>query len=296
MDEETSVTELLGDDAFSAAFDSFVEPKEGDATRSAEAATDDADETDEAKAAATDEAKAREEAEAAEAKAAEELKAAEEAAKAAPPPAASAAEIAKAIAEALKPAEPEKKPEAPAAEEEDSPEVKEALADLEKNWGSHALAINTLLEKQAKSLKAEFAKILEPLQAQIAPVVAATAAQTQVQFETALKAAHPDAYEIIPAVEAWIEKQPAYLRPAMNHVLDHGSAAEVAEFLTDFKTATGKTVDPAVKAAAEKAEAERLAKLKKMEPPTGSRTSVTTEPDPQDFESAWDAASKKVAA
>lgn len=278
MDEETSVTELLGDDAFSAAFDSFVEPK---------------DET-----AAEPEAKANPEPEPEtspepEAKAEPEPEVKPEAK---PEPAASAAEIAKAIAEALKPVEPEKKPEAPAAEAEDTPEVKEALADLEKNWGSHALAINTLLEKQAKSLKAEFAKILEPLQAQIAPVVAATAAQTQAQFETTLKAAHPDAYEIIPAVEAWIEKQPAYLRSGMNHVLDHGSAAEVAQFLTDFKTATGKTVDPAAKAAAEKAEAERLAKLKKMETPTSSRTSVTTEPDPQDFESAWDAASKKVAA
>jgi len=177
-------------------------------------------------------------------------------------------------------------------------EVKAALEDLEKNWGTHAVAVNALLEKQAKKLKAEFAEILKPIQAQIAPVVAATAETAQAQFNAALLAQHADAFTIIPDVEKWIESQPAYLQSAYNKVLDEGSAADVAKFLTDYKASTSKQApadDSAAKAAAEKAEAERLAKLDKMKQPATTRTSVTAEPDPQDFDAAFEAGAKLAA-
>lgn len=286
---ETSVSDLLEEDAFAAAFDEAVKPEE--TPPAATAKTDEPPAKVETPAAKTDEPPAKVETPAA--------KTDEPPAKVeTPAPAASAAEIGKAVAEALKAAEPAKV-EIPAAEEEDTPEVRAALEDLEKNWGSHAVAVNALLEKQAKKLKAEFAEILKPLQAQIAPVVAATAETAQAQFNAALLAEHADAFTIIPDVEKWIESQPAYLQPAYNKVLDEGTAAEVAKFLTDYKTATGKQTpaaeDPAVKAAAEKAEAERLAKLDKMKQPATTRTSVTAEPDPQDFDAAFEAGAKLAA-
>ena len=288
--ETLDVSGMLEEDAFNAAFELSTEP-ETDATKVIEP-------TDAEKAAALEaETAAEAERVAAEAQTAADTEAARVAAEQAasttktdPPPALSATDIAKAVKEALKP----EKVEEPAPE--DPPEVVAALEDLEKNWGTHALAVKTLLERQATALKAEFTKILEPLQAQLTPMVAATATLTQEKFEAAIKTVHPDAYDIIPAVEAWIEKQPAYLQAAYNNVLDNGTVAEVSKFLTDYKTATGTAAPDtaaAEKLAAEKATAEAAAKkLKKMEAVTTTRTSVTAEADPADFESAWDAGSK----
>lgn len=283
---ETSVTDILEEDAFAAAFAESVKAETGTLEPEPEKPT----ETPVPVAAVEPEKPTETPAPVA----AEPEKPAET-----PAPAASATEIGKAVAEALKAAEPAKV-ETPATEEEDSPEVKAALEDLEKNWGTHAVAVNALLEKQAKKLKAEFVEFLKPLQAQIAPMATVAAETVQAQFNAALTAAHPDAFTIIPDVEKWIEAQPAYLQPAYNKVLDEGSAAEVAKFLTDYKTATGKTAPAAedleAKAAAEKAEAERLAKLEKMKPPATTRTSVTAEPDPQDFDAAYEAGLKAAAA
>ena len=281
---ETSVSELLEEDAFAAAFDEAVKP-EPEAKAEPEVKTE-------------PEAKVDEPA----AKVEPEVKVDPPAKAETPAPAASATEIGEAVAKALKAAEPTKveptKVEPTAAAEEDTPEVKAALEDLEKNWGTHAVAVNALLEKQAKKLKAEFAEILKPIQAQIAPVVAATAETAQAQFNAALLAEHADAFTIIPDVEKWIESQPATLQSPYNKVLDEGSAADVAKFLTDYKAATGKQApadDSAAKAAAEKAEAERLAKLDKMKQPATTRTSVTAEPDPQDFDAAFEAGAKLAA-
>jgi len=281
---ETSVSELLEEDAFAAAFDEAVKP-EPEAKAEPEVKTE-------------PEAKVDEPA----AKVEPEVKVDPPAKAETPAPAASATEIGEAVAKALKAAEPTKveptKVEPTAAAEEDTPEVKAALEDLEKNWGTHAVAVNALLEKQAKKLKAEFAEILKPIQAQIAPVVAATAETAQAQFNAALLAQHADAFTIIPDVEKWIESQPAYLQSAYNKVLDEGSAADVAKFLTDYKASTSKQApadDSAAKAAAEKAEAERLAKLDKMKQPATTRTSVTAEPDPQDFDAAFEAGAKLAA-
>ena len=140
---ETSVSELLEEDAFAAAFDEAVKP-EPEAKAEPEVKTE-------------PEAKVDEPA----AKVEPEVKVDPPAKAETPAPAASATEIGEAVAKALKAAEPTKveptKVEPTAAAEEDTPEVKAALEDLEKNWGTHAVAVNALLEKQAKKLKAEFA-------------------------------------------------------------------------------------------------------------------------------------------
>lgn len=271
--ETAAVTELLDDDAFSAAFDSFVTPK-----------TETEPEKIEPEAKAEPEAKVEPEM-----KVEPEAKVEPEVKVEAPAPAVTAKEIGLAVAEALKVKEPEKVAEP----EVESPEVASALKDLQENWPTHGVAVNALLERQKKELKAEFAEILKPLQAQIAPLAEATAISTQAQFNAALKAEHADVFDILPAVEEWITKQPAYLQPAYNAVLDKGTVTEVSKFLTDYKAMTSK-VEPAAAPDPAKlaAEAAAAAKLKKMETPTTTRTSVTAEPDPTDFDSAFEAGAK----
>jgi hypothetical protein len=304
MAGNAEVRELLENSDFDSAFDLFTGAPEAPAGADD---TSDAEKAEADKAAADAAAAEAEKAEAdkAAADAAAEAdrvaaeKAAADAAVSAAPQPLTAADIAAAVATALKPAEPA----APAAAEpEDAPEVVAALAELEKDWGTHAIAINALLAKQEKKvrtdLKAEFEEILKPLKEQLAPVIASTQATAADQFRTALTAAHPDAYELEKDMEVWIAGQPEYLQPAYNKVLDEGSAAAVAKLFTDFKAATGRTSTAADDKAAKEAlaQAEAAERLKKMETPSGTRTSVTAEADPNDFDSAFEAGIKKALA
>lgn len=220
------------------------------------------------------------------------------AAKVEPEPAATPAapaSISEIVAEVLKATKQPEPAAAPEPEPADSPEVIAALADLESNWGTHKVAIETLLARQEKKLTAQFQEILKPLQEQVQVSVAAATVSAADKFKTELTAAHADAYTLIPDIEKWISEQPAYLQPAYNKVLDEGAVKDVADFITAFKTATGKLAvepDPAVaeaKAAEEKAKAEKLAR---MEVTSTSRTSVTAEPDPTDFDSGWNKGAK----
>lgn len=278
---EDEVTGLLDEDAFNAAFDSYAEGGEQSTEAPPEEKPADEKPADE--------------------KPADEKPADEKPTPVEPPASAtSAADFAKAVVDAVKTLN---KPETPApaapVEEVDPPEVVEALKELSENWGTHKVAIEALLGKQEKKLRSEFEEILKPLMAQVAPVVATQQSMAQAEFTKELLAAHSDAYTILPDVEKWIEAQPKFMQDGYNKVLDEGSAADVAEFLTTYKTATGTAAPaPDPKADEAKAAAAKAAqdKLDKMETPIARRTSVTAEPDPEDYDSAFEASIKALSA
>jgi hypothetical protein len=286
--EEEGINELLAEDAFNAAFDSFAADGAGAAPETPPSKEPPAAKVVEA--------------------APETPAAAEPAAETKPEPVvvaapATAAEIAQElgkVVKALTPAPAEKPAPAAVVEEDiDPPEVVEALKDLGDNWGTHKVAIEALLTKQEKRLRAEFAEIMAPLQAQMVPIAASQQDQAQARFEADLKAAHSDAYDILPSVEKWISEQPPLMQAGYNKVLDEGSVADVSQFLTVFKQLTSHTPAPAADtgaAAKEAAQAAAQEKLEKMETPTPRRTSVTAEPDLTDFDSAFEAGAKAVAA
>jgi len=274
------VTGVLDDDAFNAAFDSYAEGGEQPPEVPADEKPADEKPADE--------------------KPVDE-KPADEKPASIDPPAATAADFAKAVVDAVKTLN---KPETPAAaaapvEEVDPPEVVEALKELSENWGTHKVAIEALLGKQEKKLRSEFEEILKPIMAQMAPVVATQQSMAQAEFTKELLAAHSDAFTILPDVEKWIEAQPKFMQDGYNKVLDEGTAADVAEFLTAFKTATGSAAPAAdTKTDEAKAAAAKVAqdKLDKMETPIARRTSVTAEPDPEDYDSAFEASIKALSA
>jgi hypothetical protein len=78
------------------------------------------------------------------------------------------------------------------------------------------------------------------------PLAASVAANNAERHEAAIRAAHPDADEVVPLVGEWIKKQPAYLQAAYQKVYDDGSTKEVNDLFTRFKTETGYKV-PVVK-------------------------------------------------
>lgn len=106
-------------------------------------------------------------------------------------------------------------------------------------------------------LEARFATAMEPLQKQQA------IAATETHYSTIYKA-HPNADAIAESKELadWIQLQPSYARPAMQNVLNAGSASEVVELFDAFTAATGKPAaglgkpDPAAAAQAAIAKAQ----------------------------------------
>lgn len=63
----------------------------------------------------------------------------------------------------------------------------------------------------------------------------------------AILSAHPDAGSIVQSaqLDAWIKSQPSYAQPALRHVLEDGETSQVIELLDNFKSAHGKTQQPA---------------------------------------------------
>ena len=131
--------------------------------------------------------------------------------------------------------------------------------------------------------------------AQIAPIAAVTQNVARNAHEQAILSKHPDAFTILPQVEAWVDTQPRVLQAAWNKVLDNGSTDEIIEMYDVFKKDTGSAQTPgspgaAPDAAAAKAAAEAAAKEAKLKAQEGIRSRQTTQQsgiDEDDFEGAF---------
>ena len=163
-----------------------------------------------------------------------------------------------------------------------TPEEIAAEEQYKKDWPDQYAREQRLLG-QVENLKTLLNTTVQTLQGQIAPVVEASQLNSRERFEADVTKVHADAFTNIPKVEEWIAKQPAFLQPHYNAVLDSGSAKATIELLDLFKASTAAPVVPPP-ATDELA----AARLKRMEVPTTVRTSVTAEPDANDFDDAFD--------
>jgi hypothetical protein len=143
-----------------------------------------------------------------------------------------------------------------------------------------------------------FVDFREGLIKDLTPTVQTVNAVAGDAFERAVYGKHPDTQELLPEVEAWVDKQPAFLKSAYNNVLDAGTAAETIELLDAFKGATGRneedTSEADAKAAAEKkkADEERERKLESQEGIRG-RQDAKTDTAPSTFEDAFNTEASK---
>lgn len=161
-------------------------------------------------------------------------------------PAAFAAAVAAAVA-ASKAPEPAPAPAAPAAPVAETPitidqfltdDDKKVLGDYDKEWGevSKAEAIRRRAEMQVLQAQTfrEIGKVLAP--------IVQTLQQSQVTSHFAtIRSAHADFDSVLPNVQAWVAKQPALYRPALERVLNQGTANEVVELVGAYKQAVGQT-------------------------------------------------------
>jgi hypothetical protein len=162
----------------------------------------------------------------------------------------------------------------------------EVISEVEEDWPT----INRALEIKISQLEGRLSQLitgkLGEVQQQIAPLAKNSNESAQDKFMVTIRSAHEDADALLPRVEQWIEAQPSYLRPAMNNVLDRGTAAQVIELFTNYKLAAGEA--PAVAATVVDTGTER--RLAGMEGVRTQRTGVSADDDPSDFASAFESA------
>jgi hypothetical protein len=146
-------------------------------------------------------------------------------------------------AQAVVDAERKRFAEALAKPYEPTAEETAALAVLKKEWPEQHAAIEARLKSSAhdvqRQVHAAVQEALKQVGAVVNPLAASVAANDAERHETAIRAAHADADEVVPLVGEWIKKQPAYLQAAYQKVYDDGSTKEVIDLFTRFKTETG---------------------------------------------------------
>jgi hypothetical protein len=222
-----------------------------------------------------------------------EVPAAEPAAEAAPEPEAQTdtseyqAELARLRAEldVLK-----RPPEQPAAPEPEAPPVytaeqQAALDGFKKEWPEVATGIELMLKQAQQQIAQQIFNSLAPALNPVLDYYQVSAADTQYN---AIKSQHADYDQIYDNVLQWVDKQPSYMKTAMQHVVEEGSAAEVVDMINRYKMEVGKPVSiapPAPKVTDLPEATKKVARS--LGVVSSKRSAVPQSQDPTDFDGAW---------
>jgi len=179
-----------------------------------------------------------------------------------------------------------------------SEDEKAVIDDYEKEWPDHAKAQKIQMKvvqheiiNGVQSLLTDFAKKIEE---GLAPVVNTHLQSAEEKHFAAIHAVHKDYAEVLDLAEKWVDALPAFKQPAYKQVLEHGSAQDVIDLMSEFKVSTGRAQPqtPSTTASVTPAKAtppavEKVASLTVV--PT-QRTSPKTDnaAAPDDFATAFD--------
>ena len=183
---------------------------------------------------------------------------------------------------------PAQTPAAQPAEERPaySTEEQEFLQGYESEWADVSKA-------EALKRRAEYDRLVSYMFNEVATVVRPMEQALQQLLQRAqlaeLQLAVPEYPDVRDGVAAWAEKQPAYLRAAYQHVIQHGTTEEVADLVGRYKRETGVTQAPVPQ---QKAVTELPTSAKQaaatLAPVSSRRSAVAAvEPDKNDFEGAF---------
>lgn len=220
------------------------------------------------------------------------------------PPALDPKFLAQAIAEAQeqraaasKPKE-EEKPTARAVPSDFLSESDKTLvAKLNADWTDEAPAFEVLARAHAQAAVANAqADLRKELNAILVPLMQSTHKVEVDSHMSIIRAAHPDAESLVPDVESWIAKQPAFLQPSMQSILAGGTANDVVGLLNMFKEAkagsgaapeTPAPTAPLALVAKPKAAVNPAAVAATAAVPPAQRTKTNVAADPNDWDSAF---------
>jgi hypothetical protein len=136
--------------------------------------------------------------------------------------------------------------------------------DIFGDFSEEALArgVATIVDKRVAAIvEAQLAKAMAPQQK----------IQQQTKMDAHLAAItekHPDLDSMLESqeLEQWVTAQPAYVRVGFQHVMQHGSTAELIEFFDTYKQATGRNQPEAEADAIATAKAAAKAAIAKAQP------------------------------
>ena len=173
--------------------------------------------------------------------------------------------------------------------------AKASIALFKSEWAEVEAPVNALinaaLQAQAVNMQREFQQVM---QQRLAPVESVAAQSQEAMYWQTVQAQHPDFREAAAALPAWIQKQPAILRPTLERVYNGGTAVEVVELLSAYKQAIGSTgAAPATPASSAAQVTPRVAAVDKavlaatLAPPAAQRSTKQTSRDPNDVEGSF---------
>jgi hypothetical protein len=187
-------------------------------------------------------------------------------------------------------AQPAEQPAAPVAPEAPpvfTQEEAEFLAEYEKEWGdvAKAEALKRRAENDAlvRYVFNEVAGVFRPMEQNLQRLL------QQAQLAE-LRGAVPEYDNVRDNVVAWAEKQPPYLRAAYQHVIQQGTAEEIADLVSRYNKETGTVPAPVPQ---QKSVTELPMSAKQaaatLAPVSSKRSAVAAvEPDKGDFDSAFE--------
>lgn len=210
-----------------------------------------------------------------------------------------AAELAKLRDEIKKPAAVDEEPaEEPVAELPPvlSAEELKFLDEYEKDWPDISKA--EALKRKADITEA-VRYVFEQMTKTIAPVIEHYRNSEYNEHEAAIKAVHEDYDSVKKDVIDWATSQTGTRGRIFNEVVNSGTAEEIADLVSIWKEANGKTKAPVAQGAGStNAPAETPQKAKqaaqKLSVVSSKRTTMPAVADPNDFDSAWGEATGKL--
>ena len=177
-----------------------------------------------------------------------------------------------------------------------SPEIEAKLSAFRKDWPDIAEAVDAQAAHAQAQMEARVARlvasVVQGVYADIAPMVKTYATTEASAFRTAVLDKHNDYDAVYPKLEPWIKSQPAYLQSGMLHAYNAGSAEDVIDLVTRYKSAAGVMPQvpepPADVSGGGSQSVSAAAKAAELAPVQGKRTAPKPAgEDPNDFDSAF---------
>lgn len=121
-------------------------------------------------------------------------------------------------------------------------EEKAALDKFQKDFPDEFAAMQARFKSVDRDINARVhaavTAVLNHMNATVTPLTEGFNASSVEKHFAALHSAHSDYDEVIAKVPAWIETQPAYIRPALQKIYDSGTTSDVIALVSDFKKST----------------------------------------------------------
>ena len=128
-------------------------------------------------------------------------------------------------------------------------EEKAAIEKMKADFPNEYAAMEARFKATDRDINARVhaaaVSLLNHMNSTVTPLAEGFNAASVEQHFAAIHKAHTDYDAVIVKVPEWIDKQPAYLRPALKQVYEKGTTQDVIELISDFKKATGIASAPA---------------------------------------------------